>query len=133
MCDWGPMKLREFIAHVFGGALAHWIAGGLVVVVALAIPYWARVQELWSWPIVIALAIVLFAAGLVIYRNLFPKGPRPIPTHVRLQFNQTPNFPTEQGQSNIWRWFRAFPRRPANDNAGTFGSSGSQYHGLSCV
>src|SRR5579871_6442803 len=84
----------------------------MIVLVGLGLPYWAKVTEAWSWPVAAGAAVVLLAAGLSIYRNLWPRqdpwAPRAIPTRARLQFNHGLNLPTPIQIENIWYWYAYF-------------------------
>ena len=98
----GAKKLVSKIGH---NLLAHWISSGILAAMSIGLPYWTVVVEHWSWPLAISLGIVLFAAGLSIYHNLFPSEAFADDAELNLHYYGDERVPERISYNNIWRWY----------------------------
>ena len=97
------MKLAGFVSGVLESFVADGLKLAVMAALALVLPYWARLTDRWSWPIVLGAAVLLFAAILSIYRN-WPWS-RANRAELSLRIHADARQPAKISAKNIGRWY----------------------------
>ncbi len=64
------MDIKKILSETGRNLAAHWLTTLLLFAMSTGLPIWTAISEHWSWPLAIALGVVLFAVGLWIINGI---------------------------------------------------------------
>ncbi|SRR6266851_8487549 len=81
------MDIKKILSETGRNLAAHWLTTLLLFAMSTGLPIWTAISEHWSWPLAIALGVVLFAVGLWIINGIVWLRRQTRPSKAKITFD----------------------------------------------
>jgi hypothetical protein len=98
------LKVAGIVKEVGQSLVAHWLTLSILAGTSLALPYWGRVTDRWSWPFAAVVFVLVLGAGFSIYRA-WPIRRYAKSAELAIRVHADARQPSRISGTNIGRWF----------------------------